>query len=185
MNFFEESMPDVMIDCESMGLNPDAPVLSVGAVAFDRHKMIKGALFYANVDLRTSVALGSVIDADTVMWWMKQSDDARSVLTRSLMPAASALQKLSEFLTAECVETAGLKVWTCGDRDCIWLSEHYRKANIELPWKYWKQRDYRTVRGLHPSIEPDSPGVKHNALDDAMAQVDHLFKIRRTLRGNT
>lgn len=193
LGFFDETtapptnanpLADVMIDLETMGTRPNAPIIAIGAVTFDSRNLTLGEQFYAVVDLQSSVNLGSVIDADTVMWWMKQSDDARKAFARKGMYASEALTALSSWLDRNCVELKSRRVWACGtDFDCTMLREHYAKAGLGLPWMFWNQRDYRTVRALYPNVEPDERRGLHNALDDAIYQVEHFFKIRRTLRG--
>lgn len=178
-------MPEVMVDLESMGTRPDAPILAIGAVTFNLQTLTLGEMFYINVDLASSVSLGSVIDPDTVMWWLKQSDEARSALTRVRgVNAPVALQNFSAWLDRNTVEIKSRKVWGCGpDFDCVLLSEHYRKAMHEVPWMFWNQRDYRTVKNLYQNVEQDPRVGHHKAVDDAVHQVNHLFKIKRSLRG--
>ena len=178
-------MADVMLDLETMGTRPNAPIVAVGAVAFDMHTLELGERYYAVMDLASSVALGSVIDASTVLWWLDQSDDARSSLTRGARYAASdLLNDFSVWLTNFSTDRESRRVWGCGpDIDCVLLSEHYMKAGIEVPWRFWNQRCYRTVKNLYPNVEQDPRTGKHNAVEDAVFQAQHLFKIRRTLRG--
>lgn len=181
-------MPDVMIDLETMGTRPNAPVIAIGAVTFDSRKMVLGERFYCNVDLASSVALGSIIDPGTVMWWMGQSDEARKSLTKSKpLQVALALQTFAEWLDRNAIEKRSRKVWgNAPSFDCTLLSEHFRKASMDVPWEFWNERDFRTFRNLWPNVELDErKGTYHNALDDAEHQVNHIFKIRRTLRGNT
>lgn len=46
-------------------------------------------------------------------------------------------------------------------------------------------RCFRTLKNLWPHIEPAKrTGTHHNALDDAIWQTEHIFTIRRSLRGN-
>lgn len=182
--FGADLLPEVMIDVETIGTRPNAPIISLGAVAFDQRKLVIGESFYCNVSLESSVALGAVIDPDTVMWWMRQTDDARSALTRNAKQAEEALNSFSLWLEASSVPQDGRKIWAAGiDFGCVLLAEHYRRLRYPLPWHYWNQRDYRTVREMFPNIEQAKRKNKHNALDDAIHQVEHLFKIRRALRG--
>lgn len=185
-DFFGPSpMPDVMIDIETMGLRPNAPMISLGAVAFDSRAMTLGERFYENVSLASAVAQGAVVDPDTVMWWMQQSDDARSVLRRGPLHINTVLMKFSEWLEQSTVAQNSRRVWCAGpDFDCVILGEHYRRSYIDVPWRFWNQRDYRTVRELWPNVPRAERKGLHNALDDALYQVEHLFNIRRALRGN-
>lgn len=183
-DFFGSTLlPDVMIDIETMGTRPNSPIVALGAVAFDHRACKLGAQFYRTVDLESSVALGAIIDPGTVMWWLGQSDDARNALTRNARPVNEVLLDFTLWLEDSSVPQDGRKIWAAGiDFDCVMLAEHYRRALLPVPWHFYNQRDYRTVRELFPNIEQAERKGKHNALDDAVHQAEHLFKIRRTLR---
>lgn len=68
---------DVMLDLETMGNGPDAAIVAVGAIEFDATAGTLGRTFYRGVNLETSVRGGGKIDASTVMWWLRQNDEAR------------------------------------------------------------------------------------------------------------
>lgn len=176
------AMPDVMIDLETMSTRPDAAIVSIGAVAFDMRKCVVGERFYRNVDLRSSAAAGGRIDPDTVLWWVRQSDAARSVLQRNLSTLPDALDALTAFL-ASCAPLAAIRPWGNGvDFDMGILASAYRATGREIPWKYWNQRDARTLFAMYPSVERDPIAkVAHNALDDAEAQAMHVLKIRESI----
>lgn len=185
VSFFANPMPDVCIDLETMGNRPNAPIIAIGAVAFNLAEMTIGEKFYANVNLASSVALGSVMDPSTVMWWMQQSEDARKAVTRKGRQVTEVLPDFADWLTTNVVALKDRKVWANGtDFDCTILGEHYHKAGLEVPWMYYAKRDYRTVRELWKSVPEDVNAGAHNALDDAVHQVSHLFKIKGVLRGN-
>ncbi|EOO6733933.1 RecE family exodeoxyribonuclease, partial [Escherichia coli] len=59
----------LMIDLETMGKNPDAPIISIGAIFFDPQTGDMGPEFSKTIDLETA---GGVIDRDTIKWWLKQ-----------------------------------------------------------------------------------------------------------------
>ncbi|EPN7888673.1 3'-5' exoribonuclease domain-containing protein, partial [Escherichia coli] len=65
----------LMIDLETMGKNPDAPIISIGAIFFDPQTGEMGPEFSKTIDLETA---GGVIDRDTIKWWLKQSREAQS-----------------------------------------------------------------------------------------------------------
>ncbi|HGY6600614.1 TPA: RecE family exodeoxyribonuclease, partial [Escherichia coli] len=60
----------LMIDLETMGKNPDAPIISIGAIFFDPQTGDMGPEFSKTIDLNTA---GGVIDRDVIKWWLKQS----------------------------------------------------------------------------------------------------------------
>ncbi|HBD0251015.1 TPA: 3'-5' exoribonuclease, partial [Escherichia coli] len=64
----------LMIDLETMGKNPDAPIISIGAIFFDPQTGDMGPEFSKTIDLETA---GGVIDRDTIKWWLKQSREAQ------------------------------------------------------------------------------------------------------------
>ena len=68
-------MLDIMLDLETMGTGTQAAIVAIGAVEFDLEKGILGEEFYRTVDLSSSISCGGIIDADTVLWWMQQSED--------------------------------------------------------------------------------------------------------------
>ncbi|HDK2699780.1 exonuclease, partial [Escherichia coli] len=53
----------LMIDLETMGKNPDAPIISIGAIFFDPQTGDMGPEFSKTIDLETA---GGVIDRDTI-----------------------------------------------------------------------------------------------------------------------
>ncbi|WP_205865443.1 exonuclease, partial [Escherichia coli] len=55
----------LMIDLETMGKNPDAPIISIGAIFFDPQTGDMGPEFSKTIDLETA---GGVIDRDTIKW---------------------------------------------------------------------------------------------------------------------
>ncbi|HBE4327982.1 TPA: 3'-5' exoribonuclease, partial [Escherichia coli] len=57
----------LMIVLETMGKNPDAPIISIGAIFFDPQTGDMGPEFSKTIDLETA---GGVIDRDTIKWWL-------------------------------------------------------------------------------------------------------------------
>ncbi|HHE8470041.1 TPA: 3'-5' exoribonuclease, partial [Klebsiella pneumoniae] len=80
----EEDQPidyvHVMVDLETMGKKYNAPIVAIGAVVFDPATGSIGESFYKVVCLESSVNWGAVIDPSTVIWWLKQSSEARSAI---------------------------------------------------------------------------------------------------------
>lgn len=172
-------MTHVMIDLETMGLSMTAPVLSIGACTFNRHRVY--STFRAHIPLREAVAHGAVVDPDTIEWWLQQPDEARiGILTRtSHNTIEQALVGFAEFLEEEASDLAG--VWGNGAAfDNALLRETYRRAGIECPWSYKLDRCFRTVKedaGLDFPRRDDL--IKHDATHDAVHQAELLMAIWR------
>lgn len=84
-----------MIDLETMGKNPDAPIISIGAIFFDPQTGDMGPEFSKTIDLDTA---GGVIDRDVIKWWLKQSREAQSAIMTDEIPLDDALLQLREFI---------------------------------------------------------------------------------------
>jgi exodeoxyribonuclease VIII len=161
----------VMIDLETMGNRPSAPIIAIGAVMFDKDEVHDE--FYVVVDLADSVAEGAVMDPSTVLWWMKQSDEARAAFEAPGKPLGFALGDFREWVSK--YDISG--VWGNGASfDNVILSEAYRRMGNDAPWPFWKDRCYRTVKSA-TKIPMGRTGTHHNALDDARDQALHLMAI--------
>jgi hypothetical protein len=164
---------NVMIDLETMGTNDNAAIIAIGAVAFDFEGNI-GPEFYELVDLNSSVSKGGVMDASTVLWWMKQSDEARKEFEKVADLEPYVLEGFENFIE----QFDDVKVWGNGASfDNVILANAYRRNDIPTPWKYYNDRCYRTMKNLHGDIKMEREGVHHNALADAISQAKHLQRI--------
>ncbi|SYV12037.1 exodeoxyribonuclease VIII [Klebsiella pneumoniae] len=100
----EEDQPidyvHVMVDLETMGKKHNAPIVAIGAVVFDPATGSIGESFYKVVCLESSVNWGAVIDPSTVIWWLKQSSEARSAIVNDdAIPLLDALLQFREFIS--------------------------------------------------------------------------------------
>jgi exodeoxyribonuclease VIII len=168
----------LMIDLETMGKRPNAPIIAIGAVLFDRSGVTSE--FYQVVDLQSSVDAGAVIDASTVLWWMGQSDAARGEFGKE--GSVSLQVALAEFRAYmnDVISFRGLLdgVWGNGAAfDNVITREAYRNCGLEAPWPFWLDRCYRTVKHMYPHVAMHRAGELHNAVDDARSQAQHLIAI--------
>jgi hypothetical protein len=172
---------DVMLDLETMGRRPGCAIVSIGAVDFSLTEGRTGEPFYINVDLESCVEAGLTMDAGTVMWWMKQSEAARSAFTRNAYRLDEALTQFSQYLE-RCGPLNDIRLWGNGPSfDNAILGYAFEAASMEQPWKFWNDRCFRTISGMFPSVEKRRRGgTHHNALDDAIYQAEHLLHIRAT-----
>ncbi|HFF1514426.1 TPA: 3'-5' exoribonuclease, partial [Escherichia coli] len=163
----------LMIDLETMGKNPDAPIISIGAIFFDPQTGDMGPEFSKTIDLETA---GGVIDRDTIKWWLKQSREAQSAIMTDEIPLDDALLQLREFIDENSGEFF-VQVWGNGANfDNTILRRSYERQGIPCPWRYYNDRDVRTIVELGKAIDFDArtaipfEGERHNALDDARYQ---------------
>lgn len=166
-----------MLDLETMGTDPNAAIIAIGAVEFDITTQEVGERFYAVVDLVSSVESGGVIDPSTVLWWMKRSEEARSEFSHGGEILEIALQKFSAWMENR-GKREDVRVWGNGAAfDNVILATAYRCNRLQLPWTVWNDRCYRTVKALNPTVKMQRTGTHHNAVDDAESQARHMIAL--------
>ena len=136
-----------MIDLETMGNKPNAPIVSIGAVFFDPSLGELGKEFYQVVTLKSSVDGGAVPDPETIMWWMQQSEEARLAICdkESAVSIATALSSLTCFIRDN-ANPDKVQVWGNGATfDNVILRSSYEREWIPCLWPFWNDRDVRTI----------------------------------------
>jgi hypothetical protein len=188
---------DVMVDLETLGQSPGCAILSIGAVAFKAEDFatdpgvsgVTGERFYRVINTKSCRALGLREEAGTIAWWDKQSPEARAVLTEAEtggIPLKQALTEFASFLRDHGGQTA-VRLWGNGaDFDNAIIAYLYNLLGEPVPWSFWNNRCFRTLKNLAPDVKPGTaPGgkirVAHNALDDAASQASHAIAILFTL----
>jgi exodeoxyribonuclease VIII len=178
-----------MLDIETMGNSSEAAIMSIGACCFDPDNGEIGDTFHEHCSLQSSVDAGLKMDTSTILWWMQQSDDARSKFydNEKQKPLGTVLMMLREFIGDEC------QVWGNGATfDNTIIKNAYKKCcSLDAPWKFWNDRDVRTIVELGPQIginpKRDMPfdGIKHDALADAIHQAKYVSLIwQRLINGD-
>lgn len=171
----------IMLDNETLGTTADAMILSIGAVKFDP---VTGKIddngFYVSISVDSNFAFGRRISEDTLIWWLKQPAAAQQVFFEPKETLDNALLLLSDW-----IGTGDYEVWSKGaDFDIPMLAHAYTQCGIEIPWKFWNARCFRTwskLPGAGSVTVPTAGGVKHNALADAVHQAQHASAIYQEL----
>lgn len=176
-----EQRIDVMIDLETMGLGTNAPILSIGAVAFNCFGYGIEATFHRGISLEDSMANGRRPTASTILWWLQQSDEAREQVRQKGGGGARLAGVLAAF-DAWIKSLPGVPyVWGNGANfDIAILEQAYLDAGMRTPWGYRNARCFRTVMSEF-GAESDwvKPVVAHDALADAEAQARTLQNCMR------
>jgi hypothetical protein len=160
----------VMVDLETLGLEPGSSILSIGAVRFDTNGIVDGQTFYRNVSLESCTDAGLEIDVSTLDWWLNQDGDVQGILTGG--------ERLSKVLFAfsRFYDDAD-EIWAFSPSfDCAILSEAYAAVDETEPWTYRDERDCRTLASLPVWPDNEQEGNEHDALDDAIYQAKATAK---------
>lgn len=165
---------NVMIDLETMGNTPGCAIIAIGAVMFDENGL--GEEFYRTIDIEDAVKRGLHMDPSTVKWWTEQNPVALKQAMAGEYSLERALVDFAEWLNHP--SRAGASVWGNGsDFDNVLLAAAYKAIDKELPWKFYLNKCYRTLKGLFPKNKLVRVGTFHNALDDAKSQALHAIEL--------
>lgn len=178
---------NIMMDIETMGSGDNACITSIGAVAFNGEGVYPSDGFYRKISLKHSLQCGRSIDADTIIWWLKQSDEARNEIDCENIPEnhlQPVLIALNKFITDRLTKKGS--VWVNGAMfDFRILRSAFIHMNMVQTWDFRQECCMRALRAISksfPEIEswyeskkkyfehPNRKAVKHNAFDDAIAQ---------------
>lgn len=169
-----------MIDLETMSTAKTAAILSIGAVEFEVEGEIILSEFCQNVELSSCIHLGMHAMQDTLDWWSKDSQkEARDSLTKDAIAIDAALVKFLDWIG----DAEGIIPWANGATfDLPILENAFKVCRRPIPWKYYNESCYRTMKRLYPGVLVSREGMKHNALDDARYQAKHLMRIVNCLK---
>jgi hypothetical protein len=167
-------MSDVMIDLETLGNKEDCVVVSIGVVVFDIDKKTILDSYYSALNVDNQMKKGRTVVADTLQWWMKQADAAKKVFSEDAKDPKLALQEIWAMLD----KYRPLTVWGNGSGFDVNIVENmYDMYHEKLPWFYTNVNDFRTfARFVGKKEKLVKKAINHNALDDAKAQVEYIFK---------
>lgn len=163
------NMRNIMLDLETLSTQPNATIVSIGAVRFDE-KNIDDDGFYAVLDLQQQIDLGRHVSGSTLEWWAGQSEEARAVFKAPKKAIIDALDEFGDFIGDNAL------IWGNGsDFDNVALGSLYDAVNLRRPWNYAAGRCFRTIKNLLQVKElPGRAGTFHNALHDALYQAQCL-----------
>ncbi len=181
-----KSLGHIMLDLETFGTDNDSVICSIGAVEFDIVTGQTGREFYQKIDIQSCLDAGLKVSGQTILWWMKQSDEAR----RELYDAKPAnfmvvLHQFREFVNLVGKES---QIWGNSNRfDMGILQTAYQKSHTSIPWDFRKERDVRTLVSLKPEIQKTCvfDGVAHNPIADCHFQIKYCTQIWNVLMPKT
>lgn len=173
-----------MIDIETLGTVADAVICSIGAVKFDLNSdAMDDAGFYASASIDSNLESRRRIQEETLLWWLRQPLYAQAVFHEKKTTLRSCLEELSDWFGDDT-----FTVWSNGaDFDLPTLAHAYAQQNMEVPWKFWNSRCFRTYKNLPQAnrVTFVPAGIKHNALTDAINQARHLQAIHAVVSGRS
>lgn len=182
-------MNNLMVDLETMGKKSIAPIVSIGGVFFDPQSGELGPEFYKPVSLESAMNQGAVPDGDTIMWWLRQSQEARAAIcVDNAMSISEVLLKFNNFIACNADNVKYLKVWGNGATfDNVILRSAFERTGLPCRWHLSNDHDVRTMVtlgraiGFDPKRDMPFDGDMHNALADARHQAKYVSAIWQRL----
>jgi hypothetical protein len=187
-------MPNIMLDLETMGTRPGSAIVIIAALPFTNRSEwtadeSKETLwgrdhFYTRIDLNSCIAEGLTVDPLTQAFWNEQDDTIKheALVAGPRIPIRQALAEFSEWYTKHSGYTT---LWGNGSSfDCGILAEAYKVLGMTPPWKFWHERDLRTVIDIGGMSARDMPQTNlHHALWDCWRQVIGYQRAIRRISG--
>ena len=185
-NVFNPSTLNIMLAIKSTGTEPGCRVLSIGLVYFIESGIEGSAYILPSIEDQAGVD-----ESRTLEWWKEQSADASCVFADNIIGGVSvkdAAEEMKAFID-ECIDEHMSRFPSEGKPNlCIWgnsvtsnnviLAKMFRDNGIDdIPWAESGNRCYRTLTKTLDIVVPKStPGIKHNAVDDAVYQANVLIE---------
>lgn len=191
----------VMIDLETWGQDSNSVIVQLSAVQFDMQTGQYGSTFNMYIDPNSSVKHGLHIEPSTIIWWMIQSDAARTNMINSVNRSIGSntlpvvLSEFSRWFKENC-DTDTI-VWGRGPRfDFGLLKDSYNAIGLSIPWNFRNEMCVRTMEWLRPLIKQSTKpvdmvghgsegGGMHNGIIDALYQIKYVSAIYNALNDRT
>lgn len=169
----------IMIDLETLSLDANGLIVSIGAVAFNAENIIGDIYLIPN--RQQQLDKGAVVSPGTVDWWLAQAPEAQQVFREEQDDVTLVLDLFASWMARH--EVKG--IWGNGaEMDNAMLAQMYRRHGLPVPWKHTASRCYRTAKNLNVGgALPAFEGTEHDALDDARYQAKCLIAINKASGG--
>lgn len=201
----------VSVDLETLGLQPNAPIIQIGAVQFNRDGGILSQFF---VEINPQGQLAA--DMNTLKWWLDQGEGGTATIRRALASPVSIEEALQQFsgwlhsLEALSDPEAGRftgPVLFRGNKDMSWLENAYDRHGMELPFMFQEVHEQRQFMRAANYLGLDNQDTtislqrmeyadqrrtpQHHALSDAIWQaqcaayaVKYMDEVNRVVAAN-
>lgn len=166
-------MKDLMVDLETLGKKADSVILQIGAIYFDRHTGKLGRRFKLNIDLDDSLDNGFTVDADTIFWWINQSEEARKSITDNItIDVIDAIDEFNDFVDNDAI------LWCHASFDYPMIKHHLSTFGIKSNINFRNVRDLRTIVNLakvdYKNMERTE--LKHDTIGDCQFQIRYVVE---------
>lgn len=145
---------NLMVELETLSTKHNAIVLQCSMALFDKETGKISKTFSVNIDPSSQVP--RIYDKNTLDWWKSQPESLLKQVYKGGKPFKEAVKEIHSFITSN-TDKKTVRVWTCSLSFTIpILRSCFETLGLEQPWKYWNERDCRTLFqefDIHPDME--------------------------------
>ena len=189
---------DFIIDMETLGKSDNAVILSIGVLKcpeeplYSITELAKNGM-HIKLNRKQQLAVGRIVEKDTIEWWEKQGEAAKEVLSSlSLVDIVPAFYQIKSFCYENGFNKNSSHIWSRGLIDQRWWQSFVKSCqkydpNISDFLDFWLWLDIRTLLTMltgdgNGAISNDDPRfIKHNALSDCIMD---FLRIQEAMKGN-
>lgn len=186
----------LMMDIESLALGPRPVVTQLALLGYeiDLDELLFDQYYqYLPIEPQQQIIPPRKIQASTIAWWMKQSDEAREKFEQSsgddfedLVAAIRGFIATFNRLTNN--GTRNYELSAKGPQfDVVAIETLILELGLEIPWKHDRVTDLRTDlrrARINPKNVPQPKGtIPHNGYWDARWQIDQWLEARKVRVG--
>lgn len=166
-------MKSIMLDIETLGTTANSIILSIAAVKFEFGND-NTEVYSVNIDPKSAKKYGMISNPSTIQWWKDQRQEALKAFMTNQISIESALDGFTDFVGPQWKDTIFFVNGASFDYPILQWS--YDATGRTAPWKYWNQRDARTLYAICGIDMRSYPrvGTYHNAVDDCLTQIKAL-----------
>lgn len=183
---FDKDEIHLMVDIETLDVAPNSTVLTLGLVQFNPYDITKEPFnpLYLKLEYKASQANRSISEGTLIFW----NEQPEKIKNENLYGERKDLKEALSELVSYLKNNEFSEIWGQGyGFDMTILADLLLENGFEVPWKYYQQRDSRTLTKI---LNQDARGEEskeelHNALNDAYYQAlavqrtfDVLIKLR-------
>lgn len=186
----------LMLDIETLDLGARPVTTQIALYPFDMEteELIHDALHqFLPIQPQLDLIPARTISAETLLWWMKQGDQARSAFERNLSEDFDELPILMQQLIRRFNKltqngTIEYELIAKGPQfDVVAVETLMRDCGLQAPWRYDRVIDLRTLQRYagvsSKDLTPPKGFIAHSADWDAKFQIEVYFETKRRLRG--
>lgn len=165
------------LDTETLGTSAGSQILQLACTDID----CPSDHFNIYIAQEGQDTYGLKSDPNTVQWWRERDSLTRAKVFSGVTPLKDAMILFSNWLN-DIRGNEQIEVWMNSpsfDSEKI-LGPIFDALNLTLPWSYYEERDFRTMKALgstYFSFPYQKPTGAHDALVDAKAQGEYIYQL--------